>query len=298
MIANPTRRSAVTLVELLVVLAIFGVLVGLILPAVQQARAAAVRTSCQSRLQQIGLALHGHHDTYGAFPPGQDNSPFGTGRGSEGLSWLAKILPFVEQQSLWERSLQALVQDRVPWHDPPHVGLATVIPIYTCPADNRVSSPQTGPDGIRAAYTSYLAVHGDFGRTPNGVLPFGSTVRIVDITDGTSHTVMVGERPPSAWLDSGWWYASHWNAYAFDFLLGAAMYAQPVGDCMPNNDGVFSFGPGRINNQCDMYHFWSLHSGGANFAFADGSVRFLSYSIGPKLRGLASRNGGEIVDLP
>ncbi len=160
------NRSAVTLVETVVVIGIIGILVALIMPAVQQTRAAADRVSCQSRLRQIGLGLHGYHDSHGAFPPGQDWSTFGAGDGSlQGVSWLAKILPFVEQQPLWERTAQALAQDKVPWNNPPHVGLTTIVPVYTCPSDSRVGSPQIGPDGVLAAYTSYLGVQG--GHQPN-----------------------------------------------------------------------------------------------------------------------------------
>ncbi len=296
--SGAARRSGRSLVEALVVIGILGLLMALVLPAVQQARAAA-RLSCQNRLRQIGLGLHGHHDTHGAFPVGEDRSPFGAGAGSlQGVSWLAKILPFVDQQPLWEQTRQPLARDRVPWNNPPHVGLATVIPIYICPSDSRVASPQRGPDGILAAYTSYHGVRGEDPFIENGVFPLGYAVRFADITDGTSHTAIVGERSPSARLDSGWWYATHLSAYSHDFILSAEMHAEGFVECVPLDGWNFVFGPGRIDNQCDLYHFWSLHTGGANFCFADGSVRFLAYSISPKLRALASRNGGEVVDVP
>lgn len=293
-------RCGVTLIEVLVVFGILGILLGLLLPAVQQARASADRLICQNRLRQIGLALHGYHDIYGALPPGQDASPFGAGPGSfQGVSWLAKILPFVEQQPLWEQTIQALAIDRVPWHDPPHVGLATVVPLYGCPTDPRVGSPHRGPDDILAAYTSYVGVQAADAWSNDGVLPLGSHVRFAEITDGTSQTVMVGERPPSARLDSGWWYASHWSVYSHDFILPAEMLMEYPMECVPAPPATkFVFGPGRIGNECDRYHFWSLHTLGANFLFADGSVRFLTYSISPLLRELASRNGGEVVALP
>jgi prepilin-type processing-associated H-X9-DG protein len=288
----------VSLVELLVVLGIIGILLSLILPAVQQARDTAARLSCQSRLRQIGLALHSYHDTHGRFPPGQDQERtfFGKGDGSlVGVSWLAKILPFVEQQPLWDQTVQALKQDIVPWHNPPHIGLATVIPLYTCPSDPRAGSPQRGPDDILAAYTSYVGVEGAlWGITEDGVLPFGQAIRFAQITDGTSQTLMVGERPPSARLDSGWWYASHWSAYSRDFILAAESFTDSRECVPPIPPGKFVFGPGRINNECDRYHFWSLHTGGANFAFADRAVHFLPYSISPMLRALSQprRRGG------
>jgi prepilin-type processing-associated H-X9-DG protein len=143
-----------------------------------------------------------------------------------------------------------------------------------------------------------LGISGGFSGESNGVLGTGFSVRFADITDGMSQTVMVGERPPSANMDAGWWYTSHSTAYDHDFVLTAEAAADPGSDCVPPPVGKFVFGPGRITNQCDMYHFWSLHTGGANFAFADGSVRFLSYSVSPLLRSLASRSGGEVVELP
>jgi prepilin-type processing-associated H-X9-DG protein len=305
MIASPPSsarsrlRPGLNLVEVLVVLGVVGLLVGLTLPAIQQARAAAERVACQSRLRQIGLALQGHHDTLGAFPPGQDPAFFAQAQGPiEGVSWLAKLLPFVEQQLLWEQTQQAVRQDRAPWHNPPHVGLATVIPLYTCPSDPRVAAPQQGPDGVLAAYTSYKGVRGTISGRDDGVLPLGYTVRVANITDGTSQTIMVGERPPSARLDSGWWYTSHWSAYTHDFILWAEMRGESPYCIPPPPVGRFVFGPGRFSNQCDLYHFWSPHGGGANFSFADASVRYLSYSISPKLRDLASRAGGEAVELP
>lgn len=295
---NPFRRPAFSLVELVVVIGIVGILVGLISPAIQQARVAADRLSCQDRLRQIGLALHSFHGAHESFPPGQDLWPWGAKDGSlRSLSWLAKIMPFIEEDPLFFQTRQAMMEDPVPWHNPPHVGLATVLKLYTCPSDSRVNTPQVGPDGILAAYTSYLGVRGEYPGIENGVLPLGSSVRIGDISDGTSQTIMVGERPPSARFDSGWWYCSHWSVYSHDFLLYAEMLMERM-DCPPPPGGKFVFGPGRINNECDMYRFWSLHGGGANFAFADGSVRFLSYSISPELRALASRNGGENVEVP
>jgi len=293
---NNSRRGA-TLVEVLTVIAVVGVLVGLFLPAAQGVRGAAARLDCQNRLRQIGLGLHAHEATFGALPPGQDWYFTGDGGKSlQSLSWLAKILPFIEQERLLIDARRALSIDPVPWHNPPHSGLSQVIRTYTCPLDGRVSDPQTGPDGIRAAYTSYVGVRGEISLRENGVLPLAHSVRLTDVRDGTSSTLMVGERPPSARLDSGWWYANHLDVHAYDNLLYAETLLGPF-DCAPLPDPTFRFGPGRFDNQCDMYHFWSPHRGGANFVFADGSVRFLAYSVSPLMRSLASRNGGEVVTV-
>lgn len=306
--ARSPRRSAVTSIEMLVVIGILGILIGLILPAVQQVRSSMDRLSCQNHLHQLALALHNYHDTFGSFPPGQDPNVFGKPGTAQGVSWLAKILPFIDQQPLWELTFQALSKDRVPWDNPPHIGLATVITLYTCPSDPRVYSPHRGPDGILAAYTSYLGIRGKLptpGNPPyshtvdNGVLQIGNPIRIAEITDGTSQTVMVGERPPSTRLDSGWWYTSHWSTYSHDFVLPVVMLMEYPGECAPSPPSMtFVFGPGRIDNECDKYHFWSLHPGGANFVFCDGSVRFLPYSVRSILPALATRAGGEVVELP
>ncbi len=125
-------------------------------------------------------------------------------------------------------------------------------------------------------------------------------VRIVDITDGSSQTLIVAERPPPDTLQAGKWYTwvavfGVWaNRYGPDENLVAEGGIVPGDNCA----GPFRFGPGRTDNNCDRYHFWSLHPGGGNFAFADGSVHFLRYSAADILPALATRAGGEVVGVP
>jgi prepilin-type processing-associated H-X9-DG protein/prepilin-type N-terminal cleavage/methylation domain-containing protein len=299
------QRSGVTLVELLVVLGIIGVLLGLTLPAVQQAREAAGRLACQNNLKQIGLALHTFHDAHDRFPP----LPVASGTNSDPnylLGWMALILPEMEQNALYQESVLACRLDPDPLDDPPHVGLSTVVKSYVCPDDGRLLAPLTDPLQVRAAFTSYI---GTAGAIPNGVLVgvpgiLGSEpgCRLTDVTDGTSQTLMVGERPPPASLLAGWWYPATW------------LYGKTEGYRGPNNiiwfgpgtsfaleDGCIvstAFGPGRLDNPCDRFHLWSLHPGGANFLFADGSVRFLPYSVESLMMALATRAGGEVIELP
>jgi prepilin-type processing-associated H-X9-DG protein len=136
--------------------------------------------------------------------------------------------------------------------------------------------------------------------TRDGMLFQNSRTRLIDATDGTSNTLLLGERPPSTDFQFGWWYAGvgQRGSGSGDIILGVReANLQPVttGSCPPGN---YPFMSGNFNNQCDMFHFWSPHPGGANFAFGDGSVHFLSYSANDILPALASRAGGEPVAIP
>src|SRR5206468_12835727 len=112
-----------------------------------------------------------------------------------------------------------------------------------------------------------------------------SAIRSADISDGASNTLLAGERPPSTDFQYGWWYAGLGQRLtgSADMLLGVEepnLLTVTKGSCPP---GTYRFGPGRFTNQCDMFHFWSPHSGGANFLFADGSAHFLTYKATPLL---------------
>lgn len=285
-----------TLLELLVVLAIVGVLMGLLLSAAQQARASAARLKCANNLKQIGLAFHMVHDRQGSLPPGHCSpSPANSMPWS---GWPLALLPELEQTPLFAKAQAAYRLNPNPFLNPPHTGLAVVVSAYVCPADARAASVQWAPRSrVFAAFTDYLGVSGRNSSTRDGVLFQDSSVRFADITDGTSNTFLVGERPASRDFQYGWWYAGigQKNTGSMDMILGVQeVNLLPVtpGSCGP---GAYSFRAGRIDNQCDMFHFWSLHPGGAHFLFADGSVHFLPYSASPMLPALASRAGGEVA---
>jgi prepilin-type N-terminal cleavage/methylation domain-containing protein/prepilin-type processing-associated H-X9-DG protein len=288
------RRAAFTLVELLVVLAIVGVLVALVVPAVQKARAAADRVKCQNNLRQIVLAAQQYHDAFGSLPPGMryrdGDDPYPL------MSWLTELLPFLEQPALWNLTQQAYRQASSPLDNPPHVGLATVLSVFVCPADARAFHVHLAPrDGVEVALTSYLGVEGRDLFTPDGVLFRDSRVRMADVTDGTSQTLLAGERPASADFQFGWWYAGAGQQLtgSGDMVLGVQEHnvlAYVEAPCPP---GPYFFSPGATSNQCDLFHFWSLHTGGAHFVFVDGSVHFLGYDAAVVLPALASRAGGE-----
>ncbi len=133
-----------------------------------------------------------------------------------------------------------------------------------------------------------------------GILGYSPGCRILDITDGTSSTVLAGERPPPDSLQAGWWYPIY-NYYCQTIRGPNNGMSLPGGKACLEDDGCsvsVSLGPGRADNRCDRFHFWSFHPGGANFGFADSSVHFLPYSAEPLMIALGSINGGEVVELP
>lgn len=293
------RRGAFTLIELLVVMGIVAVLIGLLVPAVQKVRDAAARAKCQNNLRQIGLALHQHHDAIGFLPPGhrsvfqRDRMPLS--------GWTLSVLLYLEQQSSYTAGRDAYRQTLNPFQNPPHTGLSTVVPTFICPSDARTFSPQTAErTRTTVAFTCYLGVSGRNYATRDGMLYQNSRIRFADATDGMSTTLLVGERPPSADFQFGWWYAGLGQRFSGsgDMILGVEepnLLPVTQGSCAP---GTYKFGPDTVSNQCAMFHYWSPHTGGANFLFADGSVHFLSYGAAGLLPALASRAGGEAVALP
>jgi prepilin-type N-terminal cleavage/methylation domain-containing protein/prepilin-type processing-associated H-X9-DG protein len=317
------RHSGFTLMELLVVIAIIAVLIGLILPAVQKVRGAADRIRCANNMHQHGLALHMYNDTNDGFPAGVASNGIDASNLPDPLqnnnykyphlywSWMAQILPMVEQDNLyrladdWARSGQPDQYRWWPWGAywidpttyPPNPAFGQVVSTWTCPADSRTlqTTPQTSQNfGLVWGLTAYAGVSGTDTNAGDGVLYYRSNVRITDITDGTSNTLMVGERPPSADLYFGAWFAGagYDNRGTGDVVLGSRDYgyADFLG-CPQNKVGLR---PGNISDPCDQVHFWSLHSGGANFLMGDASVHFISYSADAVLPALATRSGGEV----
>jgi len=290
-----STRVGFSLIELLVVLALIAVLVGLLLPAVQKVRSAAARLRCQNNLKQIGLGAQNYHDSFSRFPPGSSLKQF------EGklphMGWLAHMLPYIEQEALWAKSQQAFAQTSQFFVNPPHVGLQTLIAVYHCPVDER-SSQIREYLGVSVALTDYLGNGGTNQYTRDGVLFLDSRCKLTDIGDGTSNTVLAGERPPSSNYSLGWWYAGVGQSLngSLDMMIGsrevnATFTGAPyLPDCPA---GPFSFHRPAEEDVCSVFGFWSYHSGGANFLFCDGSVRFLRYSADPIMPALATRAGSE-----
>lgn len=191
---------------------------------------------------------------------------------------------------------------------PPHHHLGTVVKEFTCPADPRLRRPHdfhSTLEGriISVAFTSYLGVLGIRQTRNDGVLFYNSRIRFGDIEDGLSTTVMVGERPPSAWFNAGWWYAGSGmdQRGTGDMVLGVSeinTYPPAYYFRGPCDFGPYEFQPGKLTYQCDQFHFWSIHPGGGHFLFADGSTRFLRYTAKDVLYDLATRAGKELTMIP
>lgn len=303
MISPSTKRAGFSLPELLVVIGIIGMLMSLSMSAIAKARSSAQRVDCLNSMKNIGVALTAYHGEHGRFPPSENRDKTGSDNKLKVLGWMALILPYIGEEPLWAVSREAAMTDDKPKNNPPHRGFATVVRTYVCAADWRLGKPLTDRHGVTAAFASYV---GSAGTCPPGgergrfgVIGLDHGSRATDITDGMSQTIMVGERPPPESLRAGWWYpGGQWD---FSGAGPHSLLLMTVNGIGPDPDGcnvTSGFAPGRLSNPCDCLHYWSLHGGGANFIFADGSGRFLDYSARKWIVALASRDGGEPIDLP
>ncbi len=293
-------RRAVTLIEILVVIAIVGVLAGLLLPAIQSARGSATRAQCTNHLKQIGIALQAYETAHKAFPPGYKSgfTSDGTDTGP-GWGWAAMILPEME-----EGAIHRVINFNLPIEHAANTIRVANIPGFFCPADDvqRVWQAKSrdasgNPTGLicEVAASNYVAVYGttEPGVDGDGIFFRNSAIGLKQITDGSSHTIAVGERAHQ--LGEATWVGSVTGAVLFPEdtnTLGQPHTEHSSGMVLGHaGEGI---GPGGTGG--DVNQFYSLHGAGANFLFADGHVTFLLSDMDYKTYlAMATRAGGEII---
>jgi prepilin-type N-terminal cleavage/methylation domain-containing protein/prepilin-type processing-associated H-X9-DG protein len=307
------RNKGFTLIELLVVIAIIAILIALLLPAVQQAREAARRTQCKNNLKQLALACHNYESTYGLFPIGHqyvgdwDGNP-GNAFGGTGFSWGGYVLPFIDGATIsaqfdYDYPISGLGQ---PTRNN-HLVAGTPVSSYLCPSDIAPSTASfytNQPWGYEAALSSYAACAGAFHnpfvpatagasgqrRSNTGMFNRDIGVKFRDVEDGTSNTVLIGEQTYKIKNSGG--------GGGRELTLAFGVCRQQSGWAQGRTSFVMMGGAYPIN-QIDDGTGWgpkqtsasSLHTGGAQFALADGSVRFISENIQHTCRSCKYRGG-------
>lgn len=298
---NSTARYGLqrgfTLVELLVVIAIIGILVALLLPAVQAAREAARRMQCTNNLKQLALAEHNYHDTHQSFSSGYIRGPWGSSRKHECWGWHVLLMPFIEQGALHDQlapqnyTLEHVIAGLNPAVPNPVATLQTRISGFICPSDSNedelahqdrhfkggIGSNAAGLGEWRPGLTNYIGNRGTRNHPQatndtHGVLFFDSNVRMGDISDGTSSTFMIGERDSLHCRAGAWPGVRNPQGGSGRGIWTSVAHSRSV---LNAPDPPFGWGS---NNGCGE-SFGSLHPSGANFAFCDGSIHFISENI-------------------
>ncbi len=322
-------RRGFTLIELLVVIAIIAILIALLLPAVQQAREAARRSSCKSNMKQIGIALHNYHDVYGQFPLGTSPAEGASARYGIG-NWKYRILPQLEQGNVFENLPTVGVNFRGTQLNDANYAKAQLwedvrVPVLQCPSsalpDTRTSSQCGSYTCLETETHDYVGIAGAYpdpaGRTGgsiaandatygwlagNGLLTSGETLRMRDVTDGTTNVIVVGEQGgnPNFSIKSD--VMSGWSG-GHDYQYTVASLNQT--DRTPIRTGITTVvgspnpasppAKGRASSHAEV-PLTSFHTGGVQVTLTDGSVRFLSDNTDAALcRKIAVRDDGVVV---
>lgn len=311
------NRQAFTLIELLVVIAIIAILIGLLVPAVQKVREAADRIKCGNNLKQLGLAMHTYHDGFRRFPPGANNYLDGYAPDNyDRRSWFAYITPYIEQEALSTLYKNRMNNRTGSYSYHPFPENQTVIPMMMCPSDpanpklitgGTSYSSTTNQQGFHSNYVM-CAASGDFDQNKTGgvqnqtagIIYAFSKVRLGDIKDGSSNTILASElilvpdvtgddirgRIHNA-MHGGTWFSTRFppNTTQPD-RHNYCQNQNPMAPCTPTGTQV------TISAR-------SYHSGGVNSVMADGSTRFIINDVDATIwTGLGSRAGGEPGSLP
>lgn len=294
--SHPAKhRSGFTIIELLTVIAVISILLALMLPAVQRARERARVIECKNKLKNLGLACHDFHETYRIMPRNTVR-PRGTTRPDQepaGNLWNWNIGTY----ETWHREI-------LPFIDPAPFRVQDAVPIFGCPSDPRGTDYKVPDYG----FTWYVGVYSNPNTINNGVIVDDSrlrtklTVSLSQVSDGTTHTILIAERPPSAEGNFGWWDSRCCIEDTHTPVVGtdAPFSSGRNGHCP---DPAY-YGPGNYQDRCAFNGMWSNHPDGGNFCMADGSVRTIAYHVnkmkigsGPVtlLEGLASKADNELV---
>jgi prepilin-type N-terminal cleavage/methylation domain-containing protein len=286
------QRTAFTLVELLVVIAIIGVLVGLLLPAVQHARAAARRISCFNNLKQLGLGLHNYESAHRKLPSGYIFKPGPQGNHA-GLGWGAMILPQLEQANVY-----AQLNLNVPLFDPANRGAREQhLSVFLCPEDSVSANGFVEMGSEKYAMASYVASFGppdldDTQEKRDGLFSRNSACRYAHITDGLSNTLACGERQNGPFRKAG----VHGPHFSYETTWAGAI--RELSDPSDDHGHMVLFQTGHTPNSAysDDRDVSAPHLGYANFLIADGSVRLITEQIEFRVyQSLSTRAGGEFL---